>query len=724
MENKVYQDEKLNINILCSFFVIFASIFYFNIRFNIDSTLEILRQIFSVAGVSFLLLNGSYILNKYNHIKNSLFKSDAVITFLLLIFIVIYSFLLKNFNFPFYIFPVLFGFFVFVCSFIDFYKRNTKISIGLKISSVFLFSFVLYTSVWSNNHIPLQFESLFTKSYKQDSFYFIALMNMLGSFNFLSNGIDGLIHPFYYHVTGLFSLADIAALLKIPNILFFPSSMVLMLLPLYFKTLLSLAIDYRLLRNYENIKLSLSHYFLFVFFIIGIIPVIKIAGININYIQSVLIDAHKLPLCSSHTISLILTFLMFSSIFNTISLYKNQKLSKTDINTLLFIIMPVFAVLITGCKVSGFVMFIPVILYAIIRLKKISLKSILFLLLIFCAFYLTYKTVTYSGTDEHAKHVLFAYFKTYTLIPMFHSETFNFIIFAVLFGLYFIALNIYSILYSVYRIKQEQITSLKDFFSTNKLIDVEMLGLLVIMGMIPGELNISNLGLVGGNGYYFNSLQYYLLIPLFLGVLNIDFKKILLEFKQGINTKNAFMFITVLYIAVVFVINLTAMQGNVHRNQKLIKSIKKEALQNKKENTQKYMLFNGMHELSNNLSKEEKKETAVYIPQKNELYWSSFDLAAQIYPFVAISLTELPVIRAVTRNKTDLLCQKSPEGSCNKDKSKYLYYSYSRVDVEEKDIKYNNNEEFCKLNEKYGFKNYFVINQNVKNVEFNKIVCK
>lgn len=236
--------------------------------------------------------------------------------------------------------------------------------------------------------------------------------------------------------------------------------------------------------------------------------------------------------------------------------------------------------------------------------------------------------------------------------------------------LHFLLHYIWAITFIVLRLRQEKATSIRaacEVIKANKVIDAECMAIIGVVCAIPGII----IKIAGGSAYYFSDVQNWLAVPLLLALLARK-GSIEVDLKENLNSKRSWKLEWSLAVIALFALGnaYSFMADALHNNWQIryaliydsevpakVAMLKynelKEELKTKQKQrawsefwdrlksndvdatliartclfpeevlvqNRKYQLADKLRRL-NNLSKEEKQRTLLYIPKSNETYW-------------------------------------------------------------------------------------------------------
>lgn len=723
MNESKYNQSKLIINLICSILALFLAVIYYLVRFGLDN--NPISVVLNTLGISYFIIFSPYTFKKLisftkTNIDNTFLNCDAFIQFANIFILVFCAFLFKFVPFPIYIPFVAVGFLGFGISIVDYFKiYKNKIFTLINVLLIAVFSLIIAHIIWDCDYAhPLFFEKILVGKPHIDSLLQITVANFLNTLKMITVGIDGA-KSFSYHIGSHFIFSQLAFFIKTSLIVFYQIAFAVIFFPLFLSALFGMAVDFKFLK-YENSDLVLKwwHYSFLVLAVLGTLPILSINGFRVDYLVGMLLKYNPIPLSESYLTSLTFFYLLISITLFAISKYKNQKLSPNSINLYLFLVVPILLLTIGICKIFTLGLIIPVIFYSIIRYKLFNKKCLAFLILAIVPVLTFMYIISTNAAYIASKFELFSFFK-YTILPIYGP---NIIWLPLMFVLYTLALNFWTILFSWTRFQQEKPSSMKELIKSKKLIDVEILVLIALLGFIPPELNIASLGAVGGNGYYLNTIQFWLAIPLFIGAFNIDINDALFTPPKKNKTIIALMFLTILIICANTISIFPDAKNGLNYCLELRNSIK----ETKKQPDLRYKAILELDKVNKTLSLKEKSSTALFIPKSNKAIWNSFEEDTRKIPFVITAVSGLPLIKGLKKDIVETNCKKHPE-FCAYDKERgtifsfYGCYPYTPTNYEPD---YHDKTQFCNEVKEYIFSKYIVFDEVNGEIKTTKISCK
>lgn len=671
-------DDKYTVIIFSSVLAIILSLIYLITRIGFPNPLspviKVLLLSFYIFGFpGFYRLVSSRTRLPYN---TSYFTSDSFIALTNIFIVLLLSYFSPFIPFSiFYIFGTL-GLIFILSVFIKWVSIKS-----FKKNIIFLLIFGIF-SVWMAAHIwgqgyqnPLVIENIIMDNVHIDTIYHAAMSSMIKTYGIPSTGIDGIVfRP--YHFGSHWIFAQLSKLLNMHVIDFYQLAYPVIFIPFLLQSILFFSLDLKKYFHLEETNFSQIKVIIFwlVFFILLMDCIPVSSGLSMRY------GLHTMS--ESYMVSLIFLFP-----FLTLGIYSfNNNLTGVDNDNILkkivsyIIILPMLTAIITLSKVSvGYLAFC-VSVYLFIKLKLyreiIYIISIILTMLGMIAVVFIVKSGQLGLKIQIFNTIIY-----YTTPPLFYLFHF-----------------LFSFLYIAYRFYDNNIVTIKDSasnYNNNKIIDVEIIGLLCMASIMP-FLFFKELG---GSEFYFTDLQNIIVVPFLLA--NLDRIEKLL--KVGKIKYNNIYDIKIKHIIIIFIVScfiikalytytyelktmikynfdtrLSIYYMSINDNIKNIKEytnnhglrwyLKREMEKEKRgwatilfddtiynnikeniiysknilDNNKKMIMVNNIYKLGNMRIKE-KKETILFIPQSNHLYWGLCSTKYET-PFIGPALSEIAMI--------------------------------------------------------------------------------
>lgn len=650
-EGHVKNDEcdrfKIKITLLAVIMSTLGGFLYWLLRYGFDdnSILVILK----ILSVSYLLSTAPYLIGRLkrmitdNNFQESWFTSEAFLTIAVLCFIVFLGYLALITGVQLIYFILLLGFVSLSIFLIDYLLYYFEKIVILYIVVFVVFSLFIFSVIWSNKYqSPLFLEKIYTGSVTNDSLSQPAISNSIKTYGVPSISIDG-IKYFYYHWGSHLVYAFTSGLIEMNSYKFYNVGYPIIFLPLYFKGLLLFIIE---LKKYKKLSLKLGSFF-FIFLFGAYI------GIFSPELRSKMGSGLQLALTSeSYLLGMALLFLLFSTVVLFIKNYAKENLISNNIFLLLF--LPLSGGFIGLTKISLLFFICLLYLYLFIRMKwykKIKYTFLLFFLLTLFVFLYIITVSGGLGRELFNNLSFFSYLRTR--------------IGDAWFGLFFIFNFIYVwifIILFLYHCKIKSLKELKDYFFQKKALEIEILFIIIIPSIIFDAIfNLQS-----------DSVVYFYNFPRWIGLgfvltylpswdhffnFNINFaalkKNAFISYLYHNLNPHAFFLILVLSVGLSYnlihnylrelkallAINVTARASildSTYDNRRLwemfgtpflgldgfktVFNIYTTNFQSILNNNPRYQMLRTIEDL-NRINIFEKKESAIYIPPTNKIFW-------------------------------------------------------------------------------------------------------
>lgn len=369
-------------------------------------------------------------------------------------------------------------------------KRKIKISLIFHLFMVIIFGLFIGLIFWGGNYShPLFFEKISLGLAHVDTLYHISISNMINTYQDPSTGLDGTPYmPYHWASHALF--AGMSKLTSIDGITFYNLYYPVIFIPLFLKTFLSLAVEYRhRVNNQKGSNSIMKEIYVIMIFFVGIIS--PLLG--------------SFPFVSeSFTVSFIFLFCLLGLVF----LLKNLRFNISE-HMVPFFMLLIYSsflfFLVSFSKISVGFCFMGVGTYILFKFKawrniKLIASLIIFSLTFIFSFYLAYNRAYLEGEESSILIKIITGIR-----DGFHRID----------DLGFLFFYMWPFLLLVWFIKKHQLNSwikLKETIKSNQLIEIESLIVLCVVAFIPGLL-------VGFNSFYFNSIQIIIGFFLFISFL-------------------------------------------------------------------------------------------------------------------------------------------------------------------------------------------------------------
>lgn len=485
-------------------------------------------------------------------------------------------------------------------------NNNLRTIIFLVIFSLF-FSLWLSAMVWGQGfNSPFFFDSISTKHIHLDSLFNSAIMQMIETYGIPSTGLDG---PRYinYHWGSNWIFAQISNLLKINPILFYQFCYQIIIIPFFFMTFLYFILQIKIFFKIHPCLNFRAWIFMAIGFI-GFFPTPIIGVLD-----------RILFFSESYLLSIIFSLILFTFMLSWIK-------HEPDIIKL-FLVAPFLIILIGLTKISTAFLIACLALYLFLRLKLYKNKAfvLLFVIIVVILFSTSYFVATkyYSASSSISS---FHFIKNYVL-PSWKQ----------LFLLYYYFV---FFIYSFFRLKSSKITTLKDFLialKNKKLVDLEILSILTIVGILPGNI----ISISEGGGAYFSDFPRWISLAFFLAFIPNILPTRRIPFSKKFPIRLIIIgFALLLFCSSIIVNNYKKSIMNLIYWNKV-----ERGSQQIKKSQEMLQTLQSLYELNPRI----KKESLIYIPFSNKDYWKMGDCLST--SFIAPAVTGMALINGMPGKK-------------------------------------------------------------------------
>jgi len=433
-------------------------------------------EFFLICGLALLLINFSVVFKAVFNIKDAV-GIDAVLTTLLLLFVLLISLLPQALSLIFIFVIALGGYFSLLFALVKSEWRISKFFIWIIFPSLLIIWVAGF--VYSFFHHPLYLEKLSLGIISHDQFFHASIAEMFRTYMIPSTGLAGTPYvPYHFgsHVImAMFSkLLNINAL-KTYNILF-----PILVIPLYFRVMLCVVKDIvSVLFKKEDLVSDWIFWGLFIILSISFIPN------NLTYENWAMWDSWMIS--ESYLFSLLFFFLAIS-----VSLAATRA-SNSKLQTILYSLLFCGIFIVMGfSKVSVLIVVLGALWYMIIRSRGLKSPMKLATGVLLFAF----AVLVFKMTNRHSVSSQIFY-------PLhFVKEWVNQAWRALFVPMFYFTL----ILYILLRFSNSKITRLADLniaIKSKQFIDIEFLLVIAILGFCPAALLL----IEGGSAWYFLDIQ-------------------------------------------------------------------------------------------------------------------------------------------------------------------------------------------------------------------------
>ncbi|MDO1450976.1 hypothetical protein Q0590_32175 [Rhodocytophaga aerolata] len=490
----------LIISIFFSIVSLGTALFYFIGRSGFETFYSV---IIKTAGLCFFI----FLLPAFVNLWNSIYKKKsysampgftAFITLFALVILILLSYVIPFVGNWLTILIVIIGYSFLAMASVLISIKHKFVYILPVLCLVILFIMWFTGRIYSDGyHDPLFLENMVVGVFKLDSIFHLSVAQMIKTYGIPSTGLNGT-PQLMYHWGSHWLFAKLATLLDISILdsyhLVYPA----LFLPLYFKLSLTFSYDVFLFKNSNPViatGVGLKFWLTFFILQIGFLPYsfVNKWAVSDSWIES-----------ESYSISLAFLFItlsMFLGFYKKISTDSQSKL------ILYILLIPLLLGFLGLLKASILILTMASFFYVFLKLRLFKITSYsLILCLTLVLIYLLYKSTMSSYSQAEADFHPFHFIKTQVI------EDWK--------GLFFYVHYFWSILYIFLRLNEQNILdfrSLKAAYLENKLIDLELIVIIAVLGFLPGFVFDIN----GGSAYYFSDVQARISIALLISFVLI-----------------------------------------------------------------------------------------------------------------------------------------------------------------------------------------------------------
>lgn len=548
---------------------------------------------------------------------------ESLLTFITIIFVTLVGFLNRKISFNLLFILAALGFIFVLILLID-YKLNylnrlLSLPVVLIISGLIIwFMGARWGSIF---FIPFYPESIINESAHADILFHSAVTNMIRTYGIPGIGIDGLV-PISYHYGSHWIFAQFDELINIGGLKFYQLGFPIIFIPLLLKTFLMVILDIKSLYGndkYYNIKKDNIFWVILSFGFIGILPqyLNRFFGVSPKFLKIAYNNKAMLG-SESYLVSIIFIFLLISALV----FFENNQCSNRIFsilkNLFYLILFPIFIAIIGFTKVSLMVILVVVLFYLFFRKKyyknKVYIISLILLLASsFLVLFFTLNTNLQSSDFNPTYWLnLLSIFKDKNLLITYLGLILRLILISI-WAIFFIFLVVLS-----KKVKKFNLF-LKDS-KKNKTIEIEIILIVAIVGFLPFFITNSS------GVFYFYDIQRWIAIILILSCLNTKYISDKTIIRINSNKKrikdNFFKILLISIVSFLIIFNVFDSPYNYLRfNHSLRKNIVENLL--KEDNgimLSRYKLLEILNSL-NQMPLEIKRQTIIYVPQSNNIYW-------------------------------------------------------------------------------------------------------
>lgn len=558
------------------------------------------------------------------------------------------------------------------------------------VSGVLILLIVLYLGnvFWNTGYLNLfAVDTLFSGQSHIDTMFHTSISEAIKNYHVPSILLN---HTRYlpYHFGSHALIGVIASALNLPAFIVYNYLYPILFGPIFFCVVICLILE---VKKINKVKPVISPFDLLILFVglVGIFPASILMKMGIYYSSIFVSESFLLGMIA------LIAFLLLAAR----SLNNGRFQSKAYVAVFAGIIVPVFILICSVCKVSiGFLLFVGCAYYVFRKLdwKRAKYPLVFLYTLVFVA---CYRAFSESGD---------ATFRPFDFVRQYVDGTawiwyfFNAYLFAFIF------------IYASVREKRDLIAALKG----NELIDQEVLLVVSIAGALPGLL----LSIAGGGADYFSMVQGIVVLPFLIGSERLKPSRSLpariAYFILAVNllfSTNSFLFIKNVGIERIGRSELPLGKG---RRNAFVEKLKKGKIVDaftmvsdlyfSPIQTSKYITFKSQLDYVNELTKDSKRESAVFVAPECQLW--NVQQNGKSSPFFVPCYTGLVVINAVYSDGTTLY---DGGGGTVGDVRTVLGYGLDTLKTEpQKDLSRS-----IEVAKKQGFKRLIVLDKDVRVVE-------
>lgn len=553
-----------------------------------------------------------------------------------------------------------------------FKSRNTY-QWGKYLLGMSVFAGSLTSLFWGNDYQnPLFFERIIVDGGKLDTIFHAAVANMLMTYDVPSSGLNGVV-GLNYHYGSHWIMGMLASLIEIDVLTAYQLVYPVIFGVFFLSRTLSLAIDLLLIQGKGTKFFDKGVYYATLSAALyGILPKSILDKSAANWFSLFTSESY----CFALAFSLLLLSILV--------LHKREQREKSFLYSVFLGIMVAANIFIIGfMKISVMCVVFAGIIYLFMRMKCYRFFSgwIALTMIIWGGITAFETTVGYNaqaGGGGLLRFEWFNFLKNY-LSPF---TVWNVI-------LHFSLHYVWTIIFVAIRLRQENATSfnsIQEAVKNRKLIDVETILVMSVIGVVPGM----TIELAGGAAYYFSDVQNWIALPLLLSLTKRNESITADSIRDWGKLKRWASLMIALFV---LGNSCSFMVDAIKRNWQIrytiiyesmmpveIEMFKydmvKEELKDKYQQrdikecvdllrktnidtnlivqkclfpqaalaqNRKYQMMEAIKGLGG-LSKEEKRATLLYIPKKNEIYWLKI---AQVAPMLAPALSGIAMVNGV-----------------------------------------------------------------------------
>ena len=469
---------------------------------------------------------------------------------------------------------------------------------GSIVSSLIFVAGVMVFTVWcagviwgSRYKMPLFWETLSLHgNIHHDTFYYASIANMLETYGTPSTGLDG-IPPIHYHFGSHFLFVKWSDLLGTDVLSFYSLGYPVIVLPLFFFALLTLAIELRaqFAPDARPIRRDWRVSLVFLAATVGFIPT--------SALDALAVWNSNAFISESYLIGMPVFFFLIGC-----GLAAREKLP----GTFLLLFLPVMLSAVGFLKISLMILGLALVLYLAARLRLYRQPKVLTSLVISAIVVAnTYLIVSLPAQNAGFSPMHFMRYDAahgwQQFFPLIHL--------------------LWTWVYVAFRVREEGLRDTGDLVTairSRRMIDVEILLVIAVLGFIPGEI----VSIHGGSAVYFSDVQRWLALSFIIGRLPrwSGVRASPVETRQGWTgirlSRILAVFVAIPFVVTLFV-NLAQWPARVLRANLTTRA------ELRTEPSTYYPIVTALREISR-LPRSERRQSLLFIPQSSTQYWSMF----------------------------------------------------------------------------------------------------
>ncbi len=481
--------------------------------------------------------------------------------------------------------------------------------------------------IWGSRYkMPLFWETLsFRGNIHHDTFYYASLANMLETYGTPSTGLDG-IPPVHYHFGSPLLFARWSDLLGTDVLSFYSLGYPVIVLPLFFSGLLTLATELRAVfaPDGKPIRGDWRVWLVFLAATVGFIPTDALDGLAI-WNSNVFIS-------ESYLIAMAVFFFILGA-----GLAAWGKLPKA----FLLVFLPVMLAVAGFLKISVMLLGFGLFLYLVLRLRLYRRPTVIVSLILSAVLVInTYLIVSLPAQNmglsplEFMRHDAAQGWQQF--FPLMHL--------------------LWTWVYVVFRTREEGLLDFGDLklaVKARRTIDIEILLVIAVLGFLPGEL----IAIHGGSAVYFSDVQRWIALSFIIARLPRWVKAVPVTARTrtgwtGIRLSRILAVFVAIPFAVTLFVNLAQWPTRMLRTNLTLRG------ELRTQESTYYPIVSALREISH-LPKSIRRESLLFIPQSNRQYWSMFtsDGRCTYTPLIAPGIASVAMVDGMPASDCQLTDQ-------------------------------------------------------------------